>query len=584
MSEKDIQDDFEAGEETEGCPVVPLGHDRGLHFYRTRSGQVVAVPAARHSSRAVIEDLFGGDMTWPIAAFPYDKSKKSDPEWDLDGLRQWLFQKNHEAGFFDPDRNLRGAGVWREKRGSGLIVHCGDQLKILGQDWTEAGCQIEDKTYPATRALAKPAEVPASAQEGRELVGFFGSWNWLSPLLGSGLLAAMILAGWLCCAVLAGALDWRPHVFVTGDKGTGKSRLFKLIKAILTEDWIEDASAPSEAGIRQMLGGAARAVIIDEMEHAADNMHAKNLVQLARLASTEGQGKVYRGSAEGRAQSWAIRATYLFSGINPPPFKSQDASRIAVLELGELPHDPDAAERVDEGIAHWTERGPEIRARILEGFPRFLENLHTYRHALSGRGADGRQCDQFGTLLAMHDVLVDDQATTFEAADRVATALMPSELVPGDEETNHRDCLDHILTTPVEVEVSFGDKKRRSLGELVRDQFLSIDGTRDRVLGTYGLKVLDRVEGDPSTRYLVIANKHRGLEQIFHGTPWHSGAWKTALGRLEYALKVNTAPRFGGVQSRAVWIPMETVGLMDGLPKPPPEQGPVDIDDTSPPG
>ena len=34
--------------------------------------------------------------------------------------------------------------------------------------------------------------------------------------------SGMLLAGWVALAPICGALDWRPHIWLTGGAGTGK--------------------------------------------------------------------------------------------------------------------------------------------------------------------------------------------------------------------------------------------------------------------------------------------------------------------------------------------------------------------------
>ena len=103
------------------------------------------------------------------------------------------------------------------------------------------------------------------------------------------------------CALVVGALRWRPHVLVTGAAGTGKTTLEKLVDDLL--GWIAlSVSAPTEAGIRQLLTGAARPVIIDEME-TENAEQARRVIGLMRLASTGSRSAVVRGAPRAALRS-----------------------------------------------------------------------------------------------------------------------------------------------------------------------------------------------------------------------------------------------------------------------------------------
>ena len=56
----------------------------------------------------------------------------------------------------------------------------------------------------------------------------------------------------------------------------------------------------------------------------------------------------------------------------------------------------------------------------------------------------------------------------------------------------------------------------------------------------------------------LVATSHRDLEQVFRGTRWEGGLWASALERWPDARTIQQR-RFGGVRSRAVWLPREAV-------------------------
>jgi len=540
-------------EETAPCPVTVLGCRGRAVFYLSGMGELWVLLGREHTG-ANLELLFSGDLNWIMQAFP--GPKKGD--YSLSELRSWLYAEAKNRGFFDPERDLRGPGAWLDGRNR-LILHCGDAVLMDGA-WRTAGFDLDGIVYTRAPAEARPAPVPAPAAAGRELLGFMEMWNWCSPSVGPCRLAAMLVVGWLGCGFVTGALYWRPHILITGARGTGKTYLTTLFERVLGVEAVYKASAPSAAGIRQALAGAARPVMLDEIEHDPDNHRAQDLVELARLGSSDGQGAVVRGSPEGRAQAWSIRACFCFSAIEHPALKPQDASRITVLELDPLPRDPEAASLARERIQAFGDAGPALRARMLAGFERFNLNLEVYTHALAAAGADSRQCDQFGSLLAAADVLADDDVTPLEKAEGIAKIVMGSNSIRSEEEEGHGECLNHLLSTATELPLGVNNVRlRRTLGELVRYQLRSPTREKQRTLATFGLMVRETTAG----RYLLVANQNRGLAQVFAGTRWQGGVWRQALGRTPSCLRPRESLRFGGATSHAIWIPETALPPLD---------------------
>ena len=97
-----------------------------------------------------------------------------------------------------------------------------------------------------------------------------------------------------------GALKWRPHIWLTGSAGTGKSWVFKnVVRRLLGETALAVQGETSEAGLRQTLGHDALPVVFDEADiddrRSADRI--QNILTLMRSASTDDGGLLLKGSA-----------------------------------------------------------------------------------------------------------------------------------------------------------------------------------------------------------------------------------------------------------------------------------------------
>ena len=95
-----------------------------------------------------------------------------------------------------------------------------------------------------------------------------------------------MLFGWLSIALIGGALDWRPHVFLFGPPNTGKTTLHNLVAALLTPMVVAADGQSTEAGIRQRQGPDALPVVVDEFETDTEARRLQSVLRLARSASS----------------------------------------------------------------------------------------------------------------------------------------------------------------------------------------------------------------------------------------------------------------------------------------------------------
>ena len=160
---------------------------------------------------------------------------------------------------------------------------------VPGYVWVSAGRRIEGKIYPAKEAVPPAANRPASIADVQQLLALLESWPPVHPQSGR-----LLLLGWLGCAIVACALDWRPHIWITGAQGCGKTTPERLIANVLGSTAIH-ASALTEYGIRETLGDDARPVMIDEIDgDPEDCLSVRRLVNLAKLASSDNQSPMIK--------------------------------------------------------------------------------------------------------------------------------------------------------------------------------------------------------------------------------------------------------------------------------------------------
>jgi hypothetical protein len=419
---------------------------------------------------------------------------------------------------------------------------------------------IEGMVYPTAAAIPRPDPDEQGTGPGEQLLALYRSWYWSRPIVDP-----MLLLGWTGAAMIAGALPWRPHVWVTGSSATGKSTLQKALEYMLDGGALHTQDA-TEAALRQLLKQQTLPVLFDELEANEDNRRAKAVINLARLASTGGDA--HRGGQDHEGHAFKAKTCFLFSSILLPPLLQQDRNRMAILELEKIPRDANA---VELDAAELRLLGRQLRRRLIDQWPRLDALLAKYRTALQCVGHGGRSQDQFGALLAIADVLlydVADDAFIDEAASWVAAdTLAEKSMELADEE----EAVNYLASTTLKGRG--GDEPEPVSRHIVSALANDGDKARDR-LETYGLRIVqakkdddgkvighDKPKGDVATAelYLAIANSHTQLAAIFEPTRWKEGGWSQAFGRVDGATKRQKV-RFAA--ARAIWstlIPLTAI-------------------------
>ena len=540
----------------EESPVKPIGITDDKFYYMDASNQLRCLPAGRHSRNEVMA-LFGDQAGLLYEFWPRTNDKGEVSGWAPELAQQALMEAAAREGVIDDiaDR-VRGAGCWQNDEGE-LVMHCGARIFIGGKSHDPG--KIGHHVYPATQAKPTPLEDEAGGEYAEEILSLLKTWNWRRPEVDP-----YLLLGWLGAAMAGGALEWRPAAWLTGDRATGKSTLQQVIGYIMGRGSLFQAADTTAAGIWQSVGMSSLPVAIDEMESEEDNRRASGVINLARLAASG--GVILRGGADHGKMSFRARSCFLFSSILIPPLRSQDVSRLAILQLDKITGSKAPALN-PEALA---KAGRAFRRRLMKNWPRFQQTLEAYRMTLSEAGHGGRGADQFGTLLACYDMLMYDTVPCSDALARWAERMQYVTMSEAEDDIADCDrCLWHMLSMPLDT-YKGGEKK--SVGTWIKEasggssMLADDDSEANRTLLNYGLRVTVDYADTPGAaiKVLHVANAHQGLAQLFRDTHWGarsgtSGVWVQSLRRLNGAVAGKKAGRFGGAVSRYTSIPLSTV-------------------------
>jgi putative DNA primase/helicase len=534
------------------APFTCLGFDGGVYYYLPRStGQVTKITRGSHTATNLLE----------LAQIPYWESvhpSKEGVNWLAAASN--LFSTQAAVGVFDPDR-IRGRGAWLDD--GRVVFHLGDRLIVDRAPYSVHTPPQTRYFYEQARHLDGPSDSPMDDETAMQLRIIAERFKWEMPV------SAHFLLGWLVLAPVCGALNWRPHIWLTGGAGTGKTTVLKTFMRPLMGGVLQSATGgTTEAGLRGTLKSDAIPVVFDEFEQneAKDKQVVQNVLALARIASSEG-GKIYKGTPGGGTNAFEIRSMFCVSSINVSLIQKADIDRFCVLALRKGHFDENEWLDFERQIlsVSTVENGRALIARTLNNLPTIVKNAKVLAQAL-GRKFGQRFGDQHGTLLAgawsleSHGGCELDLQQAQEWIDQMDWNHQQADDSDADEIKCRDTMLQQIVRFGGGLDASLGEMvkavaKQQSLGRTVYEELVPI-------LGRYGMKVFrigDKLpDGEKAEGcQLAIANNNAQLDQLLKATPWSNGAHRSALRRITGAVAPASPTHFAGVGSkRCTLVPL----------------------------
>lgn len=473
----------------------------------------------------------------------------------------WIVRKAHSRGIYDMNR-IRGRGAWTDK--GRHVFHHGDYLTVDGveSDITDLDSRY---VYEMSKSLPDISDVALNCEEGRNLLELAAVFRWAKPA------SAALMAGWVALAPVCGAIKWRPHIWINGGAGSGKSTVLdEFIHRLLNGMDLYAQGNSSEAGIRQELKGDALPVLFDESESNSEreSRRIQSVLSLIRQASTESQAKTLKGTAGGDALAFHIRSMFCLASIQVGIKYQADIERMTVLTLLPKRDDLNAAEtwkRISEAL-HGLRRDETLPARLvrrsLKLLPITLRNIKTFSEAAAMRFGSQRDGDQYGTLMAGAWSLISLELVTLDDALAMIDFYDWSE----HRENNEVDEGDRALAALMGAHVRIAGGAEVTVNELIRAASgYQVDGitmsnvSAEATLQRYGM----RIDGSR----LVLANGHGETKKLMTGTPFEADL-RGVLLRVKGADRYGNKPvKFSGSQFKAISIPLADL-LTDDVAEP----------------
>jgi putative DNA primase/helicase len=456
-----------------------------------------------------------------------------------------LMREAYAVGVFDPD-DIRGRGAWIDD--GRIVVHSGDKLIVDGTS-TPVTAIDSSYIYEINRPMNLQRGPMINREQGMAFIDMLRGISWERPV------NASLLAGWCVIAPVCGALNWRPHVWITGGAGTGKTWIMReVVSELMGKAALVLQGESTEAGIRQSLGHDARPVIFDEAEaeDKASHDRIEKILNLMRASSAESDAVMLKGSSGHEARSFTIRSCFCFASIIYQARKHADLTRVTVLGVKRNRVNPlDAFEVLKSTYAKvmTPEFVKGFHTRTLTLMPVLLKNIEVFNRVAAEMFGGQRLADQIAPMCAGAALLTSDVPVTESQARKWIQAQDWRDEISLDEERDEYQCLNYLMEQVIMVEQGeYGTKVERTIGELIATccgggyGATEVSNARER-LGRLGI----RCDGATFT----ISNTASAIKHVLKGTQWEKNHGKV-LQRIDDAEPTSVVYFSAGQSHRGV--------------------------------
>jgi putative DNA primase/helicase len=518
------------------------------HFFSFDAKSVVKMspPAMSKSTLMTIAPLSFWERN-----YPGNKSKV-----DIDAVQQFLINTSHDLGTFQ-DKYIRGRGAWMDD--NNLIIHTGTSLIIEGKKVALKSFRSR-YVYEIGESLGFGFKNALKTAEASKLIDKLSFLNWEREI------NAYFLAGWCVIAPFCGVLNWRPHIWLTGPTGSGKSWTMEhIIKKLMGETAITVQGKTTEAGVRGLLQSDARPVLFDEtdVDSHNDKERIQSVLSLARSSSYSDGGATVKGTQSGGSRSVMIRSCFALSSIGVQLNQQSDRSRFTVIGMVAfdkkqtnkefLKFENEFLELVNDEFVN------NLQARTLEILPIIISNAKIFADAAAHVIGNRRLGDQVGILLSGAYSLKSKNKISYDDAIKWVSGRDWSEETALEQTKDEFQLLALLMGKIVRVE-TVNNPVDRTIGELCliasgkvsEPGLVAVDA--DNRLRRLGILI--------NNGFVLIANTSDPIKSIIKDSSFSNNPNKI-LERLPGASKFESRTFSAGLKSRSIGFPVDLLGDID---------------------
>jgi len=542
-------DDEEHDQPQQKLDIAPQGYDEGRFYYYSRFTKQIKMLRDRDHTK---NSLLGiAPLEWWKSGF---QNSKDGVDWDA--ATSWMMNACRVVGIFNK-RRIRGRGCWMDD--GRFVMHLGDRL-VVDNTTVDIGGIRSNYLYQAAERKKAPSN-PLGQEEAKGLLEAAKAFDWDMPA------SAALLAGFCVLAPICGMLEWRPHLWINGGSGSGKSTVTKSFTRKLIGDMgVYITLNSSVAGLRQTLKSDAFPVMVEEFDpkNKSTNDKAQEYFDMMRDSSDDTENPVLRGNPSGEVMEYSSNSMFYLVGVQVCTTEQAVLNRTAILSLRSRP-DKTAQQKarnkenwgaiqstIYEKIDTIDDVASRLLARTIGMIDIIRDNIKTFRSAANTHFGNARYADQYGTLLAGSYSLVSDCRVTEEVALNYIKVYDWSVYTEDSDDDESMLALSSIMQLRIRVAggVSIRDITVAEAIDEVRNSSNDADDAHSE------LKRMGIVCKDDC---FVIANRSEALTDRLEGKPWGQ-QWGRYLKRIitqsgEHVKSTENPIRFGAMSQRGTEIP-----------------------------
>lgn len=470
-----------------------LGYMESEYYYSSSdNNQIIRISASGHSNVLNMLQLIPVEWWKKTYGIKDEESDNVIVPWKE--VASKLMDQCRQAGLFNPEK-VRGIGVWED--GSHFIVNNGQEILPKVNPISQYHYQ---KLVKSEHALSRELD----QEELDYLLTGFMNIHYKNKK------DYLYLSAWIIQAQIFSVLPWRFHLWLTGQRGNGKSEIVKWCSQLVPNSLLTmNATA---AGIRQELKNNARAICFDESE--PDSGRIDGIMELARQMSTNSEAKVLRGSAHGDAIRTNTQCLFLMGSIQTVNFNSADASRFFVVEI--TPPKDQTAEQFDELSTVFSlisKDKANLFTTAFNAIPSILSSINICkRHFRDHYRMESRLADQLSAAVACFWVYSSRKAITTAQLDDIVEAygLIQSDYMESNQSQDSESCYHDIMNCNPDI------RENKTLARIIEQVMVNQskpdygDGNSCQftaLLSSLGIRVLDK-------KKLFLASNSAKLKKI----------------------------------------------------------------------
>jgi len=521
-------------------PFIFLGHDENAYYVIPENQNIpLKIKRGETMIKNWIKEI--APFEW---WFKYFQSIDEDENvsFNLAGAIAWFRKTSWMIGIYN-DEKILGLGV--HKDGDNIVFNTGSELYVNNKIISYTDFKGKN-IYCRSKIHLELKGIEWTVKDGTNLIRQLKTFKFERSI------DYMVIAGFIAISPFSSILDKRPHIWIAGNSGLGKSTLIDLVikpgvgknQAIFTEGGLT-----SEAFFRQECGKDCRVPIIDEFDshNKYDILTIKNILKLAR--SCYGGFMAGKGSAEQKSVKYNLKLMFCFASVNVTIDNKAEISRIIICRMKEK-NDNEYMKEINNFMG--------MRLRIFNRIKKLVKYIKSAKELIMNHKYDNRTADTYAPFIAGFWMIISDNEF-FDGDENIQNYILKAidEIRTSENKNDDERILERIFQERIKIDPSFELTIAEMLNEIITDMNGIKSFKYDSNLRRYGLRrfIYNYKENPDDTdttkiESLAIDYNHPALKNILKDTPFQD--YKEILQRHKHVLKKSINVHMAGRTTKCI--------------------------------